>query len=95
MQAKTPEGEFQGAISKFKKGDKISLLPVYVLHETLNKAFSRLSRAKAAKKCTKKSAARTKLLFCLLYLLLFLYLLVAVASLDLEVRNDKQPIPAL
>ena len=92
MQAKTSEGEFRGTLSKFKNGSKILSFLVY---EMQNKAFSRCSRAKTAKKCTKKLAARAKLLFCLFYLFLFLYLIVAVASLDLKVRNDKQPIPVL
>ena len=38
---------------------------------TRNEAFWRLSRAKTAKKCTKKCDARAKLLFCLSYLLFF------------------------
>ena len=49
----------------------MSLL-IYVLHKTRNLAFSRRSRAKTGKKCTKKCDARTKLLLCLLNLLFFL-----------------------
>ena len=43
--------------------NKISSLLVYVLHKTGNLAFSCRSPAKTAKKCTKKCAARAKLLF--------------------------------
>ena len=48
-------------------------LLVQVLHKTRNKAFSRPSRAKTAKKYmyTKKRDARAKLLFRLLNLLIF------------------------
>ena len=58
--------EFQGTISKFRKRNKISSFLVYVLHKTRNLAFSRRSRAKTAKKCTKTGATRAsgKLLFC-------------------------------
>ena len=45
--------------------------------------FSRLNRAKTAKKCAKKCDARATLLFCLLNLLFFFDVLVAVASSDL------------
>ena len=45
--------------------NKISSLLVYVLHKTRNLAFSCRSPAKTAKKCTKKCAARAKLLFYL------------------------------
>ena len=44
---------------------------VHVLHKTQNYAFSRRSRAKTGKKCTKKCDARAKLLFCLFNLLFF------------------------
>ena len=40
------------------------LTQVYVLHKTCNYAFSRRSRARTVKKCTKKRDARAKLLFC-------------------------------
>ena len=50
----------------------------------LRKAFSRRSRAKTGKKCTKKRDVRAKLLFCLLKLLLFLNFLLPSASLDLK-----------
>ena len=66
MSAIPPEFEFQGTVSKLRKRNKISSLLVYVLHKTRNLAFSRRSREKTAKKCTKKCAARAKLLFCLL-----------------------------
>ena len=58
-------------ISKFKKRNKISSLLVYVLHKTGNYSFSPRSRAKTAKKCTKKCDARAKLLLCLTNLLFF------------------------
>ena len=58
-------------ISKLRKKNKILSLLVYVLHKTRNKTFSRRSRAKTGKKCTKKCDARAKLLFCLLNLLFF------------------------
>ena len=61
-------------ISQFrvqKKRNKISSLLVFVLHKTRNWAFSRRSRAKKANKCTKRCAAREKLLFCLLNILVF------------------------
>ena len=48
-----PGVEFQGTITKFRKRNQISSLLVYVLHKTLNKAFSRRSRAKTTKKCIK------------------------------------------
>ena len=70
VHANPPEFEFQRTIFKFRKRNKISSLPVYVLHKTRNWAFSRCSRSKTAKKCTKKRDARTKL-FCLLNLLFF------------------------
>ena len=60
MYANPPEFEFQVTIFEFRKRNIISSLPVYVLHKT------RRSRAKTAKKWTKKRDARTKLLFCLL-----------------------------
>ena len=49
-----------------------------------NKAFLRCSRAKTAKKYTKKCDSRAKLMSCLLNLLFYFYFLVAVASLDLR-----------
>ena len=58
-------------ISKLRKRNKISSLLVYVFHKTQNLTFSRRSRAKTGKKCTKKRDARVKLLFCLLNLLFF------------------------
>ena len=51
--ADPPGVEFQGTITKFRKRNKISSSLVYVLHKTWNKAFSRRSRAKTTKKCTK------------------------------------------
>ena len=36
MKANTPEVEFQGAISKFRKRSKISSLLLYVLHKMWN-----------------------------------------------------------
>ena len=51
-------------------------------------AFSRRSRAKRAKKCTKKCDARAKLLFCLLNLFFLFDVLVAVASMDLKVAYE-------
>ena len=66
MYANPPEFEFQVTIFEFRKRNIISSLPVYVLHKTRNKVFSRRSRAKTTKKCTKKRDARTKSLFCLL-----------------------------
>ena len=44
--------------------NKISSLLVNVPYKTQNQAFSRRSRARMAKKCAKKCAARAKLLFC-------------------------------
>ena len=64
LQANPPEAEFQGTIAKLKKRNKISSLLVYVLHKTRNQAFSRRSRAKTGKKCTKKCDARAELWFC-------------------------------
>ena len=58
-------------ISKFRKRNKISSLLVYVLHKTGNYSFSPRSRAKTAKKCTKKCDGRAKLLLCLTNLLFF------------------------
>ena len=57
--------------SKLRKRNKISSLLVFVLHKTRNEAFSRPSRAKTEKKCSKKRDARAKLLFCLLNLVFF------------------------
>ena len=39
-------------MSMLRKRNKISSSLVYVFHKTLNKAFSRRSRAKTAKECT-------------------------------------------
>ena len=64
MQANPPELEFPGTMYKFRKRKKIPSLLVYVLHKTRNQAFSRGSRAKTAKKCTKNRDARAALLFC-------------------------------
>ena len=58
--------EFLWIMSKFHKRNKISSLLVSVLQKTRNWAFSSRSRAKTAKKCTKKCDARAELLFCLL-----------------------------
>ena len=66
MHGNSPEFEFQVTIFESRKRNIISSLPVYVLHKTRNKVFSRRSRAKTAKKWTKKRDARTKCLFCLL-----------------------------
>ena len=63
----------------------ISSLFDYVLHKKRNLAFSRRSRAKTAKKCSKKCDARAKLLFCFLNPLVLFEVLVAVASLDFRV----------
>ena len=59
MYANPPEFEFHVTKFESRKRNIISSLSVYVLHKT------RRSRAKTAKKCTKKRDARTKLLFCL------------------------------
>ena len=48
---------------KFRERKRDSSLLVYVLHKTCNEAFSRRSRARTVKKCTKKRDARAKLLF--------------------------------
>ena len=48
-----PKVESLIALSKSWKRKKISSLLVYVLYKTWNEAFSRRSRAKTAKKCTK------------------------------------------
>ena len=61
MKANLPEVEFPGTLSKFRKRNKMLLLLVYVIHLTRNLASSRRSRAKKAKKCTKKCDARAKL----------------------------------
>ena len=66
MHGNSPEFEFQVTIFESRKRNIISSLPVYVLHKTRNKVFSRRSRPNTAKKCTKKRYARTKCLFCLL-----------------------------
>ena len=50
-----PGVEFFGAISKYRKINKISSLLVYVLHKAQNLAFSRRSRAKTGKKMSKKA----------------------------------------
>ena len=58
-----PGIEFLGTVTKFR-GRKRSLQScVYVLHKTSLEGISRRSRAVTTKKCTKKCAARTKLLF--------------------------------
>ena len=75
---RSPEAEFQVTISKLRKRNKISSMLVYIPHKTRNQAFSRRSRAKTGKKCTKKRDARANLLFCLLNLLGFFDVLVAV-----------------
>ena len=54
---------------KFRKRSKIRCLFTF----TFSIKLSRLTRAKTAKKCTKKRDARAKLLFCLLNLLVFFY----------------------
>ena len=56
---------------------------VITLRMSRHKAFLRRSRAKTAKKYTKKCDSRSKLMSCLLNLLFYFYFLVAVASLDL------------
>ena len=53
------------------EGNKISSLLVYVLHKTWNWHFHVVVVQKGAKKCTKKSDARSKLLFWLWNLLFF------------------------
>ena len=70
---------------KLRKRNKISSLLVYVRHKTRNQAFSRRSRAKTGKKCTKKCDARAKWSFCLLNLLFFSTFSLSSASLDLNV----------
>ena len=71
MYANPPEFELPGTIFKLRKRNKILSLFVQVHHKTRNKAFSRPSRAKTAKKYTIKRDARAKLLFRLLNLLIF------------------------
>ena len=87
MYAKSPEFEVQGTIFKFKKRNKISSLLVYIHLKTRNWSFSRRSRAKTAKKCTKKGDVRAKLLFCALNPLFILDVLVAFTSLNLTDPN--------
>ena len=55
VHANPPEFEFQRTIFNFTKRNKISSLPVHVLHKTRNWAFSRCSRSKTAKKYNKKA----------------------------------------
>ena len=87
MQANPPEAEFQGTKFKLRKRNKISPLLVCVLHKTRNQAFSRRSRAKTGKKCTKKRDARAKLLFCSLNQLFFFTFSLLSASVDLKLPN--------
>ena len=56
----------------------MELFLVYASHKTRSWAFSRRSRAVAAKKCTKKRDARAKLPFWLINLLLIDVLVAAV-----------------
>ena len=71
MYANPPEFELKGTIFKLGKRNKILSLLVQVLRKTRNKFFSRPSRAKTAKKYTKRRDALAKLLFRLLNLLIF------------------------
>ena len=71
MYANPPEFELQGTIFKLRKRNKILSLLVQVLRKTRNKLFSRPSRAKTAKKYTKRRHVLAKLLFRLLNLLIF------------------------
>ena len=67
----TSKAEFQATIFKFRKRNKISSLLVYVLLKTRNWAFSRRSRAKTGKKCTKKAWCTCKVVVLLINLLFF------------------------
>ena len=80
--ADPPGVEFQGTITKFRKRNKISSSLVYVLHKTWNKAFSRRSRAKTTKKCTKNWKSVMHVHHTLTLLIVYFDVLVAVASLD-------------
>ena len=71
MYANPSEFELQGTIFKLRKRNKMLSLLVQVLRKTRNKLFSRPSRAKTAKKYTKKCDVLAKLLFHLLNLLIF------------------------
>ena len=71
MYANPSEFELQGTIFKLRKRNKILSLLVQVLRKTRNKLFSRPSRAKTAKKYTKRRHVLAKLLFRLLNLLIF------------------------
>ena len=85
----TPQAMYStdgGKTDPVRKRNKISSSLVYILHETQNKAFSRRSRAKTEKKCTKKHDTRAKLLFCLLNQLFFFTFSLPSASLDLKVH---------
>ena len=66
MYANFPGVDFLRTALKFRERKRDSSLLVYVLHKTCNKAFSRRSRARTVKKCTKKRDARAKLLFCVI-----------------------------
>ena len=50
---------------KFRERKRDSSSLVYVLHKTCNYAFSRRSRARTVKKCTKKRDARCKVIVLL------------------------------
>ena len=84
MKADPPAVEFLRTMSKFKKRSKISSSLVYVLHKTLNSAFSRRSRAVTAKKC-KTSVMHVQVVVFLIkpIVFFFLYVLAAVATSDL------------
>ena len=67
----TPEFEFLGTALKFRKRKKSLSSCVYLRQNTSQKEISRSDRAVTIEKCTKKCAARKKMLFALLNLLLF------------------------
>ena len=60
--------DFLRTALKFRERKRDSLSLVYVLHKTCNEAFSRRSRARTVKKCTKKSVMHVQkmrsLYFC-------------------------------
>ena len=69
--ANFPGVDFLRTTLKFRERKRDSSSLVCVVHKTCNEAFSRRSRARKVKKCTKKRDARAKLLFCTVNLLLF------------------------
>ena len=62
--ANFPGVDFLRTALKFRGRKRDSSSLVYVLHKTCKRAFSRRSRARTAKKCTKKRDARAKLFVC-------------------------------